>query len=254
MFNIILFFISNALFCEIQSHTYIFGSDHNRSILLKLDDSEKSKKSDEKTFTLPSGVKYIYSPNINTKKEHFGNNDIENKINNLKKEMQLMARRGAMPTPTSSFDLPKYEFLAPQQSQEAQTDFSDPIHVEVLRQDFSDKDREEIKTLVVTINSETEFDDVVLNLQETRLILVKFGAPWSAQSRLIDSKFNELSLEYKDKILFVCIDAPRFFELAYNYNATKLPVLLYFHNGQLVDRIDEGNLESLKSFILKIVS
>ena len=220
MLNILCLALSFFSF-NVKSHTWIFGSDSNRSVLLKLDDSEKSKKSEERTFALPSGAKYIYSPNINIKKENFGNHDIENKINNLKKEMQLMSRRGAMPTSSSSFDLSKYEFLAPQQSQDEQLDSSDPIHVEVLRQDLVAQERSGIKTFVVTINSEKEFEDAVLNLQETRPVLVKFGATWSPASRRIDRQFNELSCEYEGKILFVSIDAPKCFELAYYYSATK---------------------------------
>ena len=74
-------------------------------------------------------------------------------------------------------------------------------------------------------------------LQEKKKSLVEFQTNWSGGSHLITPLLEKLADHYRDHLKFYCIDADEEKELSMEYNIRKLPTLLFFNRGQVVDRI-----------------
>ena len=84
----------------------------------------------------------------------------------------------------------------------------------------------------ITLTSEN-FADVISN---NKVVLIDFWATWCGPCKAIAPIIDEVAAEFEGKALVCkcnvdeCDDAPM------NYNIRSIPTLLFFKNGELVDR------------------
>lgn len=88
----------------------------------------------------------------------------------------------------------------------------------------------------VTELSDSEFESQVL--QAAELVLVDFWAPWCGPCRMIAPVVEELASENAGSIKVAKINIDDNRNAATNYGVGSIPTLLFFKNGQVVDRIE----------------
>jgi thioredoxin 1 len=68
-------------------------------------------------------------------------------------------------------------------------------------------------------------------------VLVVFGADWSGACRIIDPVLERLEAEYRGRIGFGKLDIDSNKRTAKEYAISKLPTLIFFKNGHVIDHI-----------------
>lgn len=69
------------------------------------------------------------------------------------------------------------------------------------------------------------------------LVVVDCWAPWCAPCRFLGPIIEELARDYDGKILFGKLNVDENPEVSTQYGVTRIPTLLVFKNGKLVDTI-----------------
>ncbi len=86
------------------------------------------------------------------------------------------------------------------------------------------------KTIDIT---DDEFDDIV---QKDSLVVVDCWAPWCGPCRMIGPVIETLSEEYDD-VTFGKLNTDENSKVALRFQIMSIPTLLFFKNGEMVDRI-----------------
>ena len=98
------------------------------------------------------------------------------------------------------------------------------------------------KTIEITDDS---FDDIV---QNDSLVVVDCWAPWCGPCRMIGPVIEALSEEYSG-VTFGKLNADENFGISRWFQIMAIPTLLFFKNGELVERITgvvpKGHIENL---------
>ena len=107
---------------------------------------------------------------------------------------------------------------------------------------------------VITLNSEN-FDDYVLNGKIPAL--VDFAADWCGPCNRLFPLLDEISREYSERVYFCTLDVDEAENVASRYQVFSLPSLLFFLNGEVVDRIigfagEEKIREKIDSALLNV--
>jgi thioredoxin 1 len=87
---------------------------------------------------------------------------------------------------------------------------------------------------VIIITDENYEQEV---LQTSAPIVIDFYADWCIHCKSVPLAFAELAPEYGDKVRFAKINADTSKKLAIKSNVRSLPTLLFFKNGEEVDRV-----------------
>lgn len=74
-------------------------------------------------------------------------------------------------------------------------------------------------------------------LQSEIPVMVDFWATWCVPCRLIAPIVERLAEKYAGRLKVAKLDVDRNQELAIRYQVMSIPTLLFFKNGQVVDRI-----------------
>ncbi|MFN8495191.1 MAG: thioredoxin [Caldilineaceae bacterium] len=82
--------------------------------------------------------------------------------------------------------------------------------------------------------TDANFAEVVL--QSDKLAVVDFWAEWCAPCQVVSAYVGFLAAEYKERILVAALDTEENPATPEQYNIMGLPTLLFFHNGQEVER------------------
>ena len=83
------------------------------------------------------------------------------------------------------------------------------------------------------IATNTSFDAL---LESDKLVIVDFWAVWCGPCRMLSPLLDEVEEEMADKITVVMVNVDDADEIAMRYRIMSIPTLLFFKNGQLVDK------------------
>lgn len=82
--------------------------------------------------------------------------------------------------------------------------------------------------------NDKNFDELVL--KNDKPVLVDFWAEWCGPCRMIAPIVEELSKEYDGKVLIGKVNVDENSEISTKYGIRNIPTLLFFKNGQVVDK------------------
>ena len=83
------------------------------------------------------------------------------------------------------------------------------------------------------VATNTNFEEL---LQDGKLVIVDFWATWCGPCRMLSPLLDEVEEEMADKISVVKVNVDDADEIAMKYRIMNIPTLLFFKNGQLVDK------------------
>ena len=83
------------------------------------------------------------------------------------------------------------------------------------------------------IATNTSFDGL---LQDEKLVIVDFWAVWCGPCRMLSPVLDEIEEEMSDRITVVKVNVDDADEIAMRYRIMSIPTLLFFKNGQVVDK------------------
>lgn len=82
--------------------------------------------------------------------------------------------------------------------------------------------------------TDANFDEVVL--KSDKPVLVDFWAEWCGPCRMVGPVVEELAKEYEGKAVIGKMNVDFHPNISVKYGIRSIPTLLFFKNGQLVDR------------------
>lgn len=85
------------------------------------------------------------------------------------------------------------------------------------------------------IVTDQNFADLVLKSEIP--VMVDFFAEWCGPCKMIAPVVDELSSEYEGKVLIVKVNVDESMETAQTYGIMSIPTIVFFKNGQEVDRV-----------------
>ncbi len=83
------------------------------------------------------------------------------------------------------------------------------------------------------VATNTNFSEL---LQDNKLIIVDFWATWCGPCRMLSPILDEVEEEMAGQISVVKVNVDDADEIAAQYRIMSIPTLLFFKNGQLVDK------------------
>ena len=83
------------------------------------------------------------------------------------------------------------------------------------------------------IATSTSFDEL---LQSEKLVIVDFWATWCGPCRMLSPLLDEVEAEMEDKVEVVKVNVDDADEIAMRFRIMSIPTLLFFKNGEMVDR------------------
>ncbi len=78
------------------------------------------------------------------------------------------------------------------------------------------------------------FDEMVL--QSDKPVIIDLWAEWCGPCRIIGPIINEISEEYKDKIVAGKLDVDSNPDIPGKYGIRNIPTVLFFKNGEIADK------------------
>ena len=73
-------------------------------------------------------------------------------------------------------------------------------------------------------------------LESEKLVIVDFWATWCGPCRMLSPLLDEVEAEMEDKIVVVKVNVDDADEIAMRYRIMSIPTLIFFKDGQMVDR------------------
>ncbi|NOY60554.1 MAG: thioredoxin [Calditrichaeota bacterium] len=87
----------------------------------------------------------------------------------------------------------------------------------------------------MNILTDENFQEEVLSSRQP--VLVEFSTDWCGTSHIIAPIIKEMNVKFKDDIKFCKIDIDDYEETAKQYGVRKIPTILLFNDGKVVDFI-----------------
>lgn len=82
--------------------------------------------------------------------------------------------------------------------------------------------------------TDSNFDDIVMKSEVP--VLVDFWAEWCGPCRMVGPVVEELAKEYEGKAVVGKVDVDNNPEISTKYGIRNIPTLLFFKNGEVVDK------------------
>ena len=83
------------------------------------------------------------------------------------------------------------------------------------------------------VATNTNFPELLLG---NKLVIVDFWATWCGPCRMLSPVLDEVEEEMADQIAVVKVNVDDADEIAARYRIMSIPTLLFFKNGQMVDK------------------
>ena len=83
------------------------------------------------------------------------------------------------------------------------------------------------------VATNTNFNEL---LQDEKLVIVDFWATWCGPCRMLSPILDEVEEEMADQIAVVKVNVDDAEEIAAQFRIMSIPTLLFFKNGQMVDK------------------
>ena len=87
-------------------------------------------------------------------------------------------------------------------------------------------------------------------LQTDKLVVIDFYADWCGPCKVVGPIIDEVSKEYKDKVVIGKVDVDNNDEAATKYNIRNIPTILFIKNGEIIDKV--VGITSKKPLVEKI--
>ena len=82
--------------------------------------------------------------------------------------------------------------------------------------------------------TDSNFEEIVL--KSTKPVLVDFWAEWCGPCRMVWPIVSEIAIEYEKKAVVGKIDVDSNPQISTNYGIRNIPTILFFKDGQVVDK------------------
>src|ERR1041384_4610273 len=82
--------------------------------------------------------------------------------------------------------------------------------------------------------TDANFEELVT--KSTKPVLIDFWAEWCGPCRMVGPLVEELAKEYEGKAVVGKVNVDNNPNISMNYGIRNIPTLLYFQNGQVVDK------------------
>lgn len=82
--------------------------------------------------------------------------------------------------------------------------------------------------------TDSNFDEVVL--KSDKPVLIDFWAEWCGPCRAVGPLVDEISSEYEGKAIIGKVNVDNNPDISVRYGIRNIPALLYFKNGEIVDK------------------
>ena len=73
-------------------------------------------------------------------------------------------------------------------------------------------------------------------LAEGKPVVMDFWAPWCGPCKMVGPNIDELATEYEGKVIIGKCDVDENGDVAAEYGIRNIPTVLFFKNGELVDK------------------
>lgn len=91
-------------------------------------------------------------------------------------------------------------------------------------------------------------------LQTDKLVVIDFWAEWCGPCKMVGPIIEEVSEEYKDKVVVGKVDVDNNDEAATKYGIRNIPTILFIKNGEIVHKVvgvipKEPLIEKINQFL-----
>jgi len=92
-----------------------------------------------------------------------------------------------------------------------------------------------------------QITDATINevLQTDKLVVIDFWAEWCGPCKMVGPIIDQISEEYKDKVVVGKLDVDNNDETTSKYGIRNIPTILFIKNGEVVDKIVGAGAKNL---------